>query len=503
MRLRVQRVAGLARTTELVVCFAGDGDRRPRGLPDAALARRLERPMKAGGFRGRPGDLLLWNDSPDRGTRRILVVGLGRADEPGAVRVACARAARQALELSVGTMQVLLPAAAGAAAAEQAREAVEGIHLGAYRFDRYLTDLARRKKRLRSVEIGVAEPLAAARRSVALAAAAGQATALARDLVNEGPSRLGPAEFARRAVRLARPAGLRCRVLGPAELRRLGMGALLAVAGGSRQTPRVLHLVYRPAALRKRRDPRRVLLVGKGVTFDSGGLNLKPGDSMATMKSDMAGAAAVLATACALRAVGCRSEVHALLGLVENMPDGAAYKPGDIVETWSGKTVEIGNTDAEGRLVLCDLLAWGAATIRPAMIVDLATLTGACVVALGTRAAGLFSRGDELRDALLEAARAAGEKVWPLPLYDDYLELIRKGPADLRNVGGRWGGAITAALFLGEFVPKDVPWAHLDMAGPAFAEDDSPTGAAGGTGAGVLTLLRWLGSGAAAGRGRA
>jgi leucyl aminopeptidase len=213
---------------------------------------------------------------------------------------------------------------------------------------------------------------------------------------------------------------------------------------------------------------------------------------MLTMKGDMAGAAAVLAAMTGLTRLGCAVEMHGLLGLVENMTGGGAYKPGDILDTHAGKTVEVGNTDAEGRLVLCDLLSWGTRRLAPTHVVDLATLTGACVVALGTSAAGLFSRDDALREALLAASRAAGEKAWPLPLYDDYLPLLQKGPADLCNVGGRWGGAILAALFLGEFLPRELPWAHLDIAGPAFSETESVETPAGATGAGVPTLLRWL-----------
>jgi leucyl aminopeptidase len=233
-------------------------------------------------------------------------------------------------------------------------------------------------------------------------------------------------------------------------------------------------------------------LIGKGVTFDSGGLNLKTADGMLTMKSDMAGAAAVLATMTTLREIGCRAEVHALLGLVENMTGADAYKPGDILDTYSGKTVEVTNTDAEGRLVMCDLLSYASSTLKPTHVLDVATLTGACVVALGTQASGAFSRHDALAEGILESGRLAGEKVWRLPLYDEYLSQLQRGPADLRSTGNRWGGAITAALFLGEFLPRGLPWLHLDIAGPAFAENETPEARVGGTGAGVLTLMRWL-----------
>jgi leucyl aminopeptidase len=366
--------------------------------------------------------------------------------------------------------------------------------LGAYRFDRYLTDPARRSTSLRSVELSAAKGGARIKEATGRGEVGGTAVCLARDLVNEAPSRLTPRTMARRAAREARAAGLRCRVLGRGQLEKAGLSALLAVARGSAVPPRVVHLTHSPTGskAKNKKGPTKILLVGKGVTFDSGGLNLKTAESMLTMKTDMAGAAAVLAAMTALKRLGCRAEVHGLLGLVENMTGGAAYKPGDILDTHAGKTVEVGNTDAEGRLVLCDLLSYGAQRLRPTHVVDVATLTGACVVALGTRATGLFTRHDAMRDALLDAGRAAGEKLWPLPLYDEYLQLLQKGPADLCNIGGRWGGAITAALFLGEFLPRDLPWAHLDIAGPAYTETEVPESPVGATGAAVLALLRWL-----------
>jgi len=489
MRIRVTKKGLAEQIADLAVCFAYEGDRAPRAIADASLRRHLAREMKAARFRGRPGDKLLWNANGSYRARRFLVLGLGSPAGGGDIRIAGARAAREAQEQSAGTLALRLPDTAPETSAARAREAAEGVILGSYRFDRYLSQPERRKRELASLELSLAGSLPAARRSVSRAATDARAICIARDLVNEPPSRLTPAILARKAQRLAREGKLRSEVLGPAEIRKAGLAALLAVSRGSAEPPRVVHLVYRP---RKARTKKKTLLVGKGVTFDSGGLNLKLGDSMLTMKGDMGGAAAVLATMSVLDEIGCPTEVHALLGLVENMTGAAAYKPGDILTTWAGTTVEIGNTDAEGRLVLCDLLAWGAAKIKPTRIVDVATLTGACVVALGTRASGLFARDDELRDELLAAAAAGGEKLWALPLYDEYLSLLQKGPADLRNVGDRWGGAITAALFLGEFVPRPIPWAHLDIAGPAFTEEEIPDSVIGGTGAAVPTLLRWL-----------
>jgi leucyl aminopeptidase len=494
MRIRLNQSDLSEQRTDLAVGFAYEGSSSPSGIADAALRRELAREMKAAEFRGRAGDRMIWSANGRYPARRFLVVGLGPKGNGTALRTACARAARTAQEMSSRSLSLRLPGRGDSELAEQARQSVEGVMLGAYRFERYLGDASRRTKALASLEIGLAGALAPARRAVRSSEIVMRAVCFARDLVNEAPSRLTPRALAREARKVARSSKLQFKVLGPVELRREGLGALLGVARGSAEPPRVVHLVHRPASRgsRGKAKGRRVLLVGKGVTFDSGGLNLKPGDSMLTMKCDMAGAAAVLAVMSVLREIDCGVEVHGLLGLTENMTGGAAYKPGDILETWSGKTVEIGNTDAEGRLVLCDLLAWGAHKIKPTEIIDVATLTGACVVALGLRAAGLFARDDDLGEDLLRAAGVAGEKVWPLPLYDDYLAQLQKGPADLRNVGSRWGGAITAALFLGEFVPSHLAWAHLDIAGPAFTEEDLPEAATGGTGAGVATLARWL-----------
>jgi leucyl aminopeptidase len=361
--------------------------------------------------------------------------------------------------------------------------------LGAYRFDRYLTDPSRRMVKLGAVELSAGSATQAVKRAVKLGEVGAEAVCAARDLVNEAPSRKAPVQLAKAASRMAKASGLGCKLLGPAELRRLGMGSLLAVSRGSEIAPRVVHLTYRPG---RRKAKEKIVLVGKGVTFDSGGLNLKPGDSMLTMKSDMSGAAAVLATMTALGEIGCGAEVHGLLGLVENMTGGGAYKPGDILKTYSGKSVEVMNTDAEGRLVMCDLLAYAADKLKPTRMIDVATLTGACVVALGELASGLFTRHDKFADQMLDASRLAGERSWRMPMYEEYLDQLQRGPADLRNLGSRWGGAITAALFLGEFVPRRLPWLHMDIAGPAFTKTSLPEARAGATGAGVPTLLRWL-----------
>jgi len=452
---------------DTAACFAFEGDRVPRGVGDEKLRRALAAEMKAERFEGRRRDVLMWNANGRPGCRRFLVIGLGRAEEvsPTVVGDGCARAVRAAERFAAKKLAIRLPSAAGDAPAAVVRAGVEGALLGAYRFERYLTDPARQRSSLHQPR-GVA-------RAASLGEISARAVYLARDLVNEPPSVMTPSEMTRRAREHAKRSGLSVKVLGPPELRRLGTGALLAVARGSSQPARVVHLVYRPPG-RSSKTPK-VVLVGKGVTFDSGGLNLKLGNNMFTMKGDMAGAAAVLSAMTALRDVGCRAEVHGLLGLVENMTGASAFKPGDILTTYSGKTVEVGNTDAEGRLVLCDLLAYASKRLKPDRLVDVATLTGACVVALGTLCSGVFSRHEELRDEVVAAGRTAGEKLWPMPMFEEYLDALQDGPADLKNIGERWGGAITAALFLGEFVPRE-------LGAPA-----------GGTGAGVRTLIRWLG----------
>jgi len=491
MRARVSERDLSRLDADLAVCFAYEGERSPAGVSHPELRSALEAEMKAERFSGLATDLAIWNTDGRFPARRFAVVGLGRRKSVAgeAIRTGAARAARTASRLSARRLALRLPETASGDSLLELRAAIEGAMLGAYRFERHLTEKSRRIVGPDSLEVSIPSGARGARRASALGSLGARAVAMARDLVNEGPSRMNPTALSRIAAREGRSSGLRVQVHGERDLRRLGMSALLSVARGSSESARLVHLHYRPD---RRRSGPCVVLVGKGVTFDSGGLNLKTADGMFTMKADMAGAAAVLAVMTTLRELGTKVEVHGLLGLVENMTGPAAYKPGDILDTFAGKTVEVGNTDAEGRLVLCDLLAYACARLAPTYLVDVATLTGACVVALGTQASGVFSRNEEFAEGFLTYARLAGEKMWRLPLYEEYLHSMQQGPADLRSTGGRWGGAITAALFLGEFVRRDVPWLHLDIAGPAFAEHDLPEARAGGTGAGVLTLLRWL-----------
>jgi leucyl aminopeptidase len=329
---------------------------------------------------------------------------------------------------------------------------------------------------------------AAAREGARLGEIGAAATSLARDLVNEPANVVTPVHLAERAREIAKAGRLRVRVLDREDCAKRGMGAFLGVAQGSQEPPQFIHLTYVP----RRRARRKVVIIGKGITFDSGGLDLKSADGMLRMKDDMAGAAAVLGLFQALPRLRLSLEVHGLIAATENMPSGTAQRPGDIVRALNGLTIEIGNTDAEGRLTLADALSYAAKEIKPDEMVDMATLTGAVVIALGQQVTGLFATQDGLADRLLAGAQAAGERMWRLPLHDDYKEGLKSDIADLNNVSSQRGaGSIVAALFMREFT-DGVPWAHLDIAGTALSERDGTLGPKGGTGVTVRTLIAYL-----------
>lgn len=309
---------------------------------------------------------------------------------------------------------------------------------------------------------------------------------LARDLINEPAGTLTPEALARRAQEIADVEGLECTVLDETAIAERGLNGISTVAKGSGVPPRFIELGYRPEA-----PVAKVALVGKGVTFDSGGLSMKDPKSMETMKTDMSGAAAVIAAMSVLKRLAVRAEVTAYVPAVENMPSGNAVKPGDVIEHYGGNTSEVLNTDAEGRLILGDALAL-ASEADPDAIVDVATLTGSIMIALGRDMIGLFSNDDELAASIDRAADRAGELIWRMPLHRDYRKQLDSEVADFKNVGTRYGGSIVAALFLNEFVPAGTPWVHLDIAGPARSESDDDDGPKGGTGSATRTLIAWL-----------
>jgi leucyl aminopeptidase len=464
---------------------------------DAALDGALLGAAKAEHFKAEAEQQLLLPTLGRGKAERVLLLGMGKrgaaavrwpAEGFEPLRVAAGVAARAAIRARVRSLTVAVPVTL-AEAGPAARAAVEGAHLGFYTFRAY-------KK--------AAEPLAGVPPTLALALPPGadrdpdvveamrlgdaiaHAVNWARGLVNLGPADCTPTRLAEEARALARDAGLRCEVQGPRQLESLKMGMFLGVARGSAEPPRLVKVSWIPKGTGARRPP--LVLVGKALTFDSGGLSLKPADSMPTMHTDMAGAAAVLGAMKVVAALRPPFPVHAVFGACENMPGGRAYKPSDVLRAFDGKTVEIMNTDAEGRLVLGDLLAWASRTLRPAAMVDVATLTGACMVALGMTTAGLFGPDGPVVDAVGAAARAAGEEAWRMPLTESVKEALKSDRADLKNLGDRMGGAIAAAHFLHAFA-GDTPWAHLDIAGPSHSPKEYGYVLKGGTGYGVRTLV--------------
>jgi leucyl aminopeptidase len=444
--------------------------------------------LRGGAMEGKASSTLMLHEVPRIAAKRILLVGLGRErdfrDKP--FRDAC-RAAARALAESGTTEAVSYLAELPVRERSLEWKIMHAALIAAetsYRFDGLKRKKSDEPRALKRLAFGVeqASALPAAQRVIKQAAAVAEGMALARDLGNLPPNICTPTYLAERASALAKTLALECEVLDRAQMEELGMGALLAVARGSVEPPKLIVLHYRGAGA----DAAPVALVGKGITFDTGGISLKPAAEMDEMKFDMCGAAAVLGTLNAVARMRLAVNVVGLIPTTENMPSGAATKPGDVVTTLSGQSVEILNTDAEGRLILCDALTY-AERFKPAAVIDIATLTGACVVALGHVAAGLFSNDDALAHELAAAGDSAHDRAWHMPLWDDYQEQLRSNFADMANIGGRPAGSITAACFLSRFA-KSFRWAHLDIAGVAWKSGKEK----GSTGRPVPLLTRFL-----------
>jgi leucyl aminopeptidase len=468
--------AGERRLPETIAAL----DRRAGGLVKSALETEK--------FSGKAGSVTHVHAGDRLASSRLVIVGLGprRDITPETIRRAAAGGVRRARDL--GARRVAIEVLGDRLPPRRRAHAVtEGIILGTYAFERYKREAADKFVE----EVLVASPDPRSARDVAEGVRTGEtfarATWFARDLVNAPANEVHPTHLAEVAEGMAQLPRLSAKIFDRAECERLGMGAFLGVAVGSQQPPKFIHLTYRPAG----RPAKRVAIIGKGITFDAGGLDLKTAEGMLRMKDDMSGAAAVLGVMQALPALRARVEVHGLIAATENMPSGTAFRPGDVLRAMNGTTIEIGNTDAEGRLTLADVLSYAVQEIKPDEMIDLATLTGACVVALGPLCAGLMANHQGLANRLRSAAETAGEQVWQLPLLDEYREHLKSDIADLNNVGPRGGGAITAGLFLKEFA-AGVPWAHLDIAGPAFVEKEGPLTPRGATGVGVRTILTYL-----------
>lgn len=451
---------------------------------DRAAGGALLRAIGDDEFKAREGHTLTIAGAGRLKARRVLLVGLGE-DEPGlaAFRLFGVKAGRAAAERQ--SLAVVAPSGTG----DVIEALAEGIETGAYRFSRYLTGKRRPKRSLsRATVLLAARPAVDARLALERGSLVAQSVNLARDLVNTPANDLTATDLANIAAAEAKAAGVQCKVFDKKGIERLGMPLLLAVNRGSVEEPRFVHLTYRPRGAGERVP--RVAFVGKGLTFDSGGLCLKTAEQMADMKIDMAGSAVTLGIVLAAARLRLPVEVHGIIASTDNMSGGNAYRPGDVFPSRDGKTVEIINTDAEGRLVLADALTY-ARELKPTYLIDHATLTGACMVALGTLRAGLFTDDDALRGRYEAAAKRTGELYWQLPLDPALREQLKSPIADLKHTGTRHGGAITAALFLKEFVGK-TRWMHVDIAGPTHLEQPHRIHPKGATGFGVRTAVEFL-----------
>jgi leucyl aminopeptidase len=484
----------------------------PQGLAalDRRLSGRLADALASGDFKANAGDRLVVY-GPRNGSRngalvRCVLLGLGEAeslDDQG-LRELGGHVGREFKRSSTDRIALVVPAASELAADRSACLIAEGAVLGAYRFDRYLSRSAKdagkagKKKtpeagRLDVVYVRPPRSLATLRRRIAEAVEIAGCQVVARDLSNEPPNVLFPDSLAREARRIAREVGLSCRVLDVAEMTRQGMGAILAVGQGSAHPPRLIVLEHRPrtSARARRGKPETLALVGKGITFDSGGLSLKTATGMPDMKHDMSGAAAVIGAMRAIALLELPIRVVGIVAAAENMPSSTAYRPSDIIKSASGQTIEIVNTDAEGRLVLADALHHAVSRYAPSAMIDIATLTGAAMMAFGPWATAGLGNDEGLLGEVRAAADATGETVWPMPLYDAHEKAMRSKVADWKNSAGRDAGISTAGAFLRGFVAK-TPWVHLDIAGSGMTSTQSPIHVGGGTGVGVRMLTQWV-----------
>ncbi|MGA2110858.1 MAG: leucyl aminopeptidase [Anaerolineales bacterium] len=488
VKISMQPLALLKPEALIVPVFEGSALAGLSLEADRLLAGEIQRLINKGLVRGVTNEVTPIFPPDTVGIPRLILIGLGRESDchPGRCREAAGTACQRARDLGATSIALppFLPLQGKNLAEGYVQATVEGAILGLYEFNQHRTT-ASEHPQVRLIELLLSDDAKAPSHS--RAARTGEilarATNLARDWVNEPANQMTPQILANTALRLAEQFGLQAHVLGRKEMETEGMGALLGVTRGSNEPPTMAILEHHPGA----GEP--LVFVGKGITFDSGGISLKPGLDMQEMKSDMAGAAAVIASMTAIAQLELPLHVVGLAPACENLPSGSSYKPSDLLRALNGKTIEVISTDAEGRLILADALSY-ASRYKPAAVVDIATLTGACVTALGQDvAAGLFSNSEPLLAKLRAAGELAGEKLWPLPLYEEYREKIKSSVADIKNSGGRMGGVGTSAAFLREFT--SYPWAHLDIAGVALRENPNGFLSKGATGFGVRTLAEF------------
>lgn len=514
--VKIGRIGSEVDTTVIIGLFKAERfEESAAAVMESALHRYLRDVLALGDFKGEDQEVAVVYPLGQAPPSRVILVGLGSRGEFSleTARRASGVAVRRALKLGVSELSIAVhgpggpgalggpggpdgpdgsnasgapagPGPTGFELRDCAQATVEGLLLGAYRYDGFKTGDTDRS-RLESVAVVTPQRTQAyeIRDGTEAGLISAEGTTLARDLSNAPGNAMTPRKLAAAARKMAGETGLKCRVLTRKDIAKERMGALLAVNAGSEEPPRFIVLEHGEAS----DGTDTLVFIGKGITFDSGGISIKSSGGMEEMKHDMSGAAAVIG---AMRSVALSKPSLHVVGLVpaaENLPDGRALKPGDIITTRSGKTIEVINTDAEGRLVLADALEY-AERYDPAAVVDLATLTGACVVALGNAATGMMGNDDGLQDRVRSAGEAAGERVWPLPLWQDYHDQIKSHIADVKNTGGRWAGALTAGAFLAKFVER--PWVHLDIAGTAYTDASKPYCPKGATGVGVRLLLQ-------------
>lgn len=460
------------------------------------LGGAIERVVKLGDFKGKEGTTAIVYGNGGIGAKRVLLVGLGEKKKAtlDTVRKSAAYAAKKSVEIKAETLGLVLHRAFEGRLDLPAmgKAMAEGTYLGGYRYDEFVTDS--KNGRLKSLKVEVIDSESAKitklNKGLSSGIIIGRAQSYARTLANRPANIINPAELAAEAKRAAKTTtGLTCTVFDEKQMAAKGMGGVLAVGSGSKSPPRFIVLKYSPVGKAARSRPA-VALVGKAITFDSGGISIKPSANMDEMKLDKTGGTAVLGTMKAIAELKLPLTVYGLIPSAENLPSGTSYRPGDIITTFSGKTVEVLNTDAEGRMILCDALAYAAAQSCE-VIIDVATLTGACKVALGKYMAGLMGNDEKLMKQLQAAAEESGEKVWPMPSGDEYAEEMKSKIADLKNTGSRWGGACTAAAFLRQFT-GDAKWAHLDIAGTEIFDNVTGYTTEGSSGFGVRLLTTYL-----------
>jgi leucyl aminopeptidase len=492
MNITVLRAAAAARLTPLLVVPVFEGEAGDPAVDelDAELGGQVAALRGRGDLRGKEGETVVLYPGGRIGAERVLLVGVGKPDAltPERLRRAGGSAAKQAARAHAASIDVLLPRST-LSAADAARAVAEGVVLGSYTFDELKSRSDDTPVPLAELTLLVGEGFdeAAGREGARIGEVMARAENFARQLGNLPGNIVTPSRLAQEAEVIAAEHGMRLTVLGPAEMEAEGMGALLAVARGSDEEPRLIVLEHRGGA----EGDRPLLLVGKGLTFDAGGISIKPAAGMEEMKFDMCGGAATLGAMKAIGELGVRANVVGVVPSSENLLGGRAMKPGDVFRAHSGKTVEVVNTDAEGRLILADALSYALKRFEPAAVLDAATLTGACVIALGHQATGIMGNDEALLEEVRQAGERTGERCWPLPMFDEYREQIKSDYADIKNSGGRPAGTITAGWFLREFV-GDVPWCHLDVAGTAYGEGKLAYLTKGSTGVPTRLFVEWV-----------